>query len=113
MTSVESRSPALLQVRQERGHRLVDLLGLLRDPLLEVLVVVPSVVPDLHKADAALDQAAGEEELLALGRVAVGRPHRIGLLFQVEGVRRGGLHLEGDLVGFEPGLEHLLMLEVP
>jgi hypothetical protein len=74
--------------------------------------VVPPVVPDLHEPHAPLDQPAGEEELLALGRVAVGRPHRLGLLVQVEGVRRRGLHLEGDLVGLEPGLEHLVVLEV-
>ena len=103
---------ALLEVGEEGGERAVDLAGFGGEFFVEVLVVVPAVVPDLDDADAALDEAAGDEELLALLAGAVGGAGGLGFFGDVEGVGGLGLHTEGDLVGFEAGLEGGFALEI-
>ena len=60
------------EIGEEGGERAVDFAGFGGEFFLEVVVVVPTVVPDLDDADAALDEAAGDEELFALLARAVG-----------------------------------------
>jgi len=75
-------------------------------------MMVPSASPDLDKADAALDEAAGDEELIALGGAAVGIADSRGFFVEVEGVGGFGLHFEGHFVGLEAGFELGVFLEV-
>ena len=56
----------LLEVGEERGEGLVDFRGATAEIGFQVVVVIPSAVPDLHEADALFQQAAGDEHLAAL-----------------------------------------------
>ena len=103
---------ALFEVGEERGERAVDLTGLGGEFLVEVLVMVPAVVPDLDDAHAALDEPAGDKELFALLAGAVGGAGGFGFFGDVERVGGLGLHAEGDLVGFEARLEGGFALEI-
>ena len=51
----------LLQVRHQRGTGLVGVEAVLLDAGRQVAVLVPGFVEQLHEADAALDQPAGEQ----------------------------------------------------
>ena len=67
-------------------------------------------VEDLDEPDAALDQPAGRQELLAerAGDVvvqAVEPPRRLVLVVEAEDLGHGRLHAEGQLVGLDPGAE--------
>ena len=53
--------PPPLEVGQEAGDRLVDLLRLLADLLADVRMVVPAAVDDLDHPDAVLDQPTGQQ----------------------------------------------------
>ena len=108
---------ALLEVGEEGRERAVDFTGLGAHAGVDVLVMVPTGVPDLHHAHATLDEAAGDEELFALlvataGGDAVGGARGLGFLVDVEGVERLGLHAERNLVALEAGLERGVALEV-
>ncbi len=103
---------ALFEVGEKGGERAVDLTGLGGEFLVEVLVVVPAVVPDLDDAHAALNETAGDEELFALLARAVGGAGGLGFFGDVERVGGLGLHAEGDLVGFEARLEGGFALEI-
>ena len=50
---------ALFQIGQERGNGLVDLLGLFRQTILDVLMVIPAAGPDLNEAHPPFDQPPG------------------------------------------------------
>ena len=60
---------ALLQVLDQGGGGLVDVVALVGELALDRDVLVPAAVEELHEADVALEQAAGEE---AVRRVAAG-----------------------------------------
>ena len=62
--------PALLQIRDQRGAGLVGVLAVLLEILDEVAVLVPRLVEELHEADAALDQPAGEQAVVGEGWLA-------------------------------------------
>ena len=55
----------LLEVGHQGRERLVDFARLLGEPFLQVLVMVPAVVPHLHESHTALDKAARDEQLPA------------------------------------------------
>ncbi len=103
---------ALLEIVNEGGERLVDFAGLGGEASLELLVMIPAVVPDLDHADAAFDEAAGDEELLALLGRAVGGAGVGRLLVDIEGIERLRLHAERNLVALEPSLERGVALEI-
>ena len=81
--------------------------------LLDVLVGVPAsgvARVELHEAHSPLDHAPGEETARAelvgvLLADAVEAAGRLALAAQVDHLRRGGLHAEGQLVGVDPGGE--------
>jgi hypothetical protein len=91
---------------------LVDFAGLLGEPRLELLVVIPTVVPDLNHADAAFDEAAGDEKLFALLGRAVGGAGVGRLLVDIEGIQRLGLHAESDLIAFEARFQGGVALQI-
>src|SRR5262249_22181474 len=106
---------AALQVLQEPGDRPVDPGAALRQGLLEPAVVVPGVVPpgrvvDLHKPNTALDQATGQQALLAevLGGRVIETVESAGggaLAVDREGLGRLALHAEGQFERGDPGVE--------
>ena len=65
---------ALLEVVEQRGGGLVDVAALVGQLALDRDVLVPAAVEELHEADAALEQAAGQEAVrgVAAGFVDVG-----------------------------------------
>src|SRR5579859_3436400 len=102
---------ALFEVLEQRADGLI---AFLRQPFmidLEVVMVVPRLagaVPDLHEANAALEQAAGNEHLAGLGALAVHLADGLRLEADVKGV--GGVHLHA--VGQFKGLDARLDLRV-
>ena len=74
MTSVSSSRPRCLQVFEERGGGLVDVAALVRQLPGDGDVLVPAAVEELHEADVALEQPAGEQAVrgVAAGFVHVG-----------------------------------------
>ncbi len=110
----------LLEVGEERGDRLVGLLGEAGMVALDVAVAVPASLVcraagvDLHVADAALDHTAGGEalgrEVLAFAVVEPVEPagmFRFGL--HIEGLGGGALHAVGELKALDPGRELFLV----
>ena len=71
---------ALLQVGEQRGGGRVDFGGACRQAVFDVLVMIPAAGPDLHEAHAALDEAARDQQLSSLRRVAVQRADALRLL---------------------------------
>ena len=55
---------ALLQVLHQGGAGLVGVLAILLQVLLEIAVLVPRFVEQLHEADAALDKAPREQAVV-------------------------------------------------
>jgi hypothetical protein len=55
---------ALLEILDQGGAGLVGVLAVAGEVLLEVAVLVPRFVEELHEADAALDQAPGEQAVV-------------------------------------------------
>ena len=99
--------PALLEVVEQGGDRLVDLIALVDEALPKVglrigAVGVPAPVEELDEAHAALGEAAGEQAVVGEGFLtgggAVFLVHRCRLLFQIEGIRRVDLHAEGHFI---------------
>ena len=98
---------ALLQVGEQRGDRLVDVLGE-RGVLVHVAVRVPVArgagVDQLDETHAALGEPARDEALpgeafRAAARQSVELVRVVGFLREIEGLGRGGLHAEGGLEG--------------
>src|SRR5262249_42549897 len=100
---------AALEIGEQRGNRLigfsaVQLVGLVELALgVPVLVLVPATRVDLHEAHATLHEPACQEaalaELLGSRIVEAVQPARfLGLLSQIDGLRRVGLHAESQLV---------------
>src|SRR5437016_6153994 len=64
------KQAALLQITEQRTNRLIDLFGELAVAGLQVRMRIPGAgttvvaVENLHEADAALDEPAGNEKLL-------------------------------------------------
>ena len=78
---------ALLQICEKRRDRPVALVGQLAMAGRQVVVVVPGLavaVPELHKADPALEQPASRQKLAGVHARAVHRADRLGLLGDVE-----------------------------
>ena len=98
---------ALFQVGDEGGAGLVGVSAVLLQVTDEVSVLVPGLVKDLDEPDAALDEAAGEQD--GAGEVGLARldPIKIQdvlrLAGQVHQFRRAGLHAIGHLVGVDSG----------
>ena len=68
--------------------------------LLDVVVIVPGLaraVPHLHKADAAFEQTAGNEQLPGLCAGTVHLADVFGLLLNVERIGGINLHPIGEL----------------
>src|SRR5579871_177531 len=104
---------ALLEVFQECGDGLVALPGELAVLYFEVVVVVPRLavaVPDLHEADAALQEPPGDEELPRLHAVAVHLAHGQRLAPDVEGVAGVHLHAVSQLERLDAGLQGGVLL---
>ena len=108
--------PALLEIGQESGHRQINFAAMFDHAALHVAVIVPAVGADLHSmqeegvADAALDEATGEQTLPteAGGLRIVETVKGFGLLRfagEIDDFRSGGLHAEGQFVGADAGLE--------
>ena len=91
---------ALFQIGQEGRDRLVALLAERAMGAGDVVVAVPGLhvaVEKLHEPDAALDQAAGDQQLPGLHAGAVHVANGLRLLLDVEGVGRRHLHAVGQL----------------
>src|SRR5205823_8212100 len=86
---------ALLQVLEQGADGLVALFGEAAMVDLDVVMAIPGLtlaVPDLDEADAALNEPAGDEDLLGLRAGAVHIANMLRLLTHVEGVGRLHLH---------------------
>src|SRR5204863_8032441 len=82
----------------------------------QAVVVVPrlaAAAPDLDEADAALQQAAGDEQLPAVDAGAVGLAHLRRLAADVEGVGGLGLHAVGQLERLDAGLQLRVVRPLP
>src|SRR6516165_3403454 len=60
---------ALLEVLDQGGRGLIDVLALAADLPGQVAVLVPAAVHELNEADAALDHAAGQEAVAGIAAV--------------------------------------------
>src|SRR5262249_41570402 len=96
LPSPEGRSgleqTALCEGGEQCCGGLVDLPRAGRQPVFQILMVVPATSPDLDEAHPTLDQAPGNEHLAALGIFAVKLAHTFRLLAQVKRIRRLYLH---------------------
>ncbi len=84
-----------LQVFQKRRDGLVAFTGETSVFFLDFVMAVPWLplaVPQLHEADAAFEEPAGDEQLAGLHAVAVGFPHVRRFAVDVEGFAGLGLH---------------------
>src|SRR5882724_8597896 len=86
---------SLFQILDECRQRLIDFFGAFRQPIFDVLMMVPSPGPDLDEAHASLDEPARDEHLIALIRSAVEIADLIRFLVEVKGVSCLRLHLKG------------------
>ncbi len=99
---------ALFEVGHEGGDGAVDLGGVAADVGFDVVVVIPGLagaVPELDHADAAFEEASGDEGLAAVDVVAVHLADVGWFAGDVEGVGGLQLHAEGQFEGFEAGFE--------
>ena len=117
ITSVLSSRPRAFQVRSRPAIGL-SMTGTARPWFCSILRVrVPLAagpVIELHEAHAALDQPPGQQAIAAEGGrllvvEAVESLRRLGLLGQVHGFRRLGLHAEGQFVAGDAGVEFGLL----
>ena len=77
MTSVSSSRPRCLRSLTSAAQAWSVLPQLSFRPCVEVAVLVPGLVEELHEADAALDEAAGEQAVVGERRLAgLGAVHR-------------------------------------
>ncbi len=100
---------ALLEVFQQRGGGLVDVAALVGQLPRDGDVLVPAAVEELHEADAALEQPAGEQAVggvaagfVDFGAVAIRRWLR-GSSAEVGQLGHRGLHAERHFVGVDAG----------
>ena len=80
---------------------------------LEVVVAVPRLagaVPELHEADAALDQPASDQQLPGLDAGAVHVADVLRFAANVERLGRFGLHAEAELERADAGLQRGIVL---
>ena len=84
--------PAALEVLDERGRRLIGVEALGLEIVGKIAVVVPTAVEDLHDANAALDEPAGEDQ-------AVGEGAGLADVVAVHGERLGRFTAEVDQIG--------------
>src|SRR5207253_999760 len=99
---------ALFQVLEQGADSLVALFGEAAVVNLDVVMAIPGLplaVPDLDEADAALNEPAGDEDLLGLRAGAVHIANMLRLLTHVEGVGRLHLHTIGQLEGLNAGVD--------
>ena len=72
-------------------------------------MVIPAAVIELHKADTALDESAGQEAVVGEGRLsglgAVLLQHLAGLLLQIHELRHAALHAVGHFERLNPGVD--------
>ena len=95
------QQPALFQVGEQRGGRLVDGPAAVDQPLVQVVVVVPARLADLDEPHAGLAQSAGHQALAGeragrAGLHAVGVQHGLRLVGDVEQLGHLALHPEGQ-----------------
>ena len=113
------KQPAVLQVGEQAGDRLVDGAGVPGVVGLQVAVLVPVAVAELDEPDARLDEPPRQQALAAeVGGVLVVDPverlGRVRLLRQVHHVGKRPLHPERQLVRLDHPLDagvDLLALE--
>ena len=110
------QQPPLLEVLKQARHRQVDLGGMVPHASLDVGVIVPAVLVDLHAvnqqrvAHPPLHHPPGQQTLAAepLGDGIVQSVETTGLgrlSRQVHRFRGRGLHAVGQFVGADPGLQ--------
>ena len=92
---------ALFQIAHQRGAGLIGVLAVLGEVLLEIAVLVPGFVEQLHETHAALEQAPGQQAVVGERRLArLGAVHVENVLRlprQVHQFRGAGLHAIGHL----------------
>ena len=86
---------------------MIDVAALIGQPARHIAVRVPVVVINLHKAHAALDEPASEQDRVRerprlLGGVAIEFVSRFRFLRQVSEFRHTGLHAKGQFVLLNP-----------
>ena len=98
---------AEFEVADEGGHALVDVFGFGGEAFVEAAVVVPVGVVELDHADAALDEAAGEEAVVGEGGFAGGGAVHVegglGFFGDVHQIGDAGLHAVGHFVLADAG----------
>ena len=94
---VVSNSPALVEILDQRGQRLVELGAVVANQAEVIAVAVPAAVGQRDATDASFDQAAGDQQVIVHRRgaivleverlaVAVARDNPRVFLAQIEGV---------------------------
>jgi hypothetical protein len=98
---------AFLKVFEERCDGSVDLFGFIGQGIEDAAVMVPALVEELDKADAAFDESAGEEAVVGEARLAgLGAIHFVNALWfglDVHELRDAGLHAKGHFVLADAG----------
>ena len=99
---------ALLEIEDEGGARLIGVGGVLPHPVDEIAVGVPGLVEQLHEADTALEEPAGEETvagIAGLGRIGdpVAIENGLRLAGEIHQLRRARLEPVRHLVALDPG----------
>ena len=94
------------EVLEERRGWLVNVVTLVGQLARECHVLIPPAVKELHEADVAFEQAAGEEAVGGVGARArdfraVGIQCRLGFAGDVSQLGHRGLHAEGHLVSLD------------
>ena len=102
--------PALFQIREQRADGLVHFLRGTLHAALDLAVVVPRILPDLHETHPALDEPPRDKNLPRLRALAIHRADSRRLAADVEGVRRFHLHPIRDLEGLNARFKLRLLL---
>ena len=103
--------PALFEVGQQCRDPLIAVPGQVAMVFLDVVVAVPGLrlaMVKLDESHAALDQAAGDQELPRLHARPVGLAYMTRLLLDVEGVGGGHLHAVRQLEAGDPRVEGVI-----
>lgn len=99
---------ALFEIGEEGGDGLITFPREVAMVLLKVVVIIPRLsgaMPDLHEADATLDEATGDKHLAALQVVAIHVADVLRLEGDVESVGRFELHTVGEFEALEASFE--------
>src|ERR1035438_6352210 len=81
------KQTARFQILDERRERLINILRALRQPLLQILMMIPAAGPNLHEPHAAFDEPPRDEHLISLRAAPIHFADGLRLLVEIKRVR--------------------------